>query len=93
MKHLGFQCGYCTPGMILGAYALLLKNPKPTRAEIIAQHGRPPVPVRRARPHRPGRRDRGGGDERGRAMSPDDDGNELVVDGPGCVPASTGATS
>ena len=34
-KHLGFQCGYCTPGMILGAYALLLKNPKPTRAEIV----------------------------------------------------------
>ncbi len=35
VKHLGFQCGYCTPGMILGAYALLLKNPKPTRAEIV----------------------------------------------------------
>jgi len=36
IKHLGFQCGYCTPGMILGAYALLQKNPKPTRAQIIA---------------------------------------------------------
>jgi aerobic-type carbon monoxide dehydrogenase small subunit (CoxS/CutS family) len=36
IAHLGFQCGYCTPGMILGAYALLLKNPKPTRAQIIA---------------------------------------------------------
>jgi len=35
LKHLGFQCGYCTPGMILGAYALLLKNPKPTRAQIV----------------------------------------------------------
>ena len=23
VKHLGFQCGFCTPGMILGAYALL----------------------------------------------------------------------
>ena len=32
VDHLGFQCGYCTPGMILGAYALLQKNPKPTRA-------------------------------------------------------------
>jgi aerobic-type carbon monoxide dehydrogenase small subunit (CoxS/CutS family) len=35
VKHLGFQCGYCTPGMILGAHALLLKNPKPTRAQIV----------------------------------------------------------
>jgi aerobic-type carbon monoxide dehydrogenase small subunit (CoxS/CutS family) len=34
VEHLGFQCGYCTPGMILGAYALLQKNPKPTRADI-----------------------------------------------------------
>lgn len=29
------QCGYCTPGMIMSAYALLLKNPNPTREEII----------------------------------------------------------
>jgi aerobic-type carbon monoxide dehydrogenase small subunit (CoxS/CutS family) len=36
VKHLAFQCGFCTPGMILGAYALLQKNPKPTRAQIIA---------------------------------------------------------
>ena len=35
VKHAAFQCGYCTPGMILGAYALLLKNPKATRAEIV----------------------------------------------------------
>jgi aerobic-type carbon monoxide dehydrogenase small subunit (CoxS/CutS family) len=31
----GFQCGYCTPGMIMNAYALLLDNPKPTRDDII----------------------------------------------------------
>ena len=31
-KHLAFQCGYCTPGLVMGAYALLLKNPKVTRA-------------------------------------------------------------
>jgi len=37
LKHHAFQCGYCTSGMILSAYALLLKRPKPTRAEII-QH-------------------------------------------------------
>jgi carbon-monoxide dehydrogenase small subunit len=30
----GLQCGYCTPGMILSASALLQKNPKPTEAEI-----------------------------------------------------------
>jgi aerobic-type carbon monoxide dehydrogenase small subunit (CoxS/CutS family) len=29
------QCGYCTPGMILSALALLSKNPQPTRDEII----------------------------------------------------------
>jgi aerobic-type carbon monoxide dehydrogenase small subunit (CoxS/CutS family) len=34
VDHLGFQCGYCTPGMILGAYALLKRNPKPTPDDI-----------------------------------------------------------
>jgi nicotinate dehydrogenase subunit A len=34
VKHHAFQCGYCTPGMILSAYALLLKTPKPTAAQI-----------------------------------------------------------
>jgi len=28
------QCGFCTPGMVLTAYAFLLKNPRPTREEI-----------------------------------------------------------
>jgi carbon-monoxide dehydrogenase small subunit len=37
VDHVGFQCGYCTPGMILGAYALLKKNPRPTRAEILRE--------------------------------------------------------
>jgi aerobic-type carbon monoxide dehydrogenase small subunit (CoxS/CutS family) len=31
-----FQCGFCTSGMLMSAYALLLKNPRPTRTEIIA---------------------------------------------------------
>jgi len=35
VKHNAFQCGYCTPGMILSAYALLLKTPKPTRAQVL----------------------------------------------------------
>ena len=37
LKHHAFQCGFCTPGMILNAYALLLKTPKPT-AQQIARH-------------------------------------------------------
>ena len=37
VKHAAFQCGYCTPGMIMGAYAFLLKNPKATRAAIIKE--------------------------------------------------------
>lgn len=28
------QCGFCTPGMVLTAHALLLKNPKPSREQI-----------------------------------------------------------
>ena len=30
----GLQCGYCTPGMIISAYQLLERNPKPSEAEI-----------------------------------------------------------
>jgi aerobic-type carbon monoxide dehydrogenase small subunit (CoxS/CutS family) len=29
------QCGYCIPGMIMGAVALLRKNPKPSETEIV----------------------------------------------------------
>ena len=28
------QCGYCTPGFVMAAYALLLRNPSPTEGEI-----------------------------------------------------------
>ncbi len=31
----GMQCGFCTPGQIMSAYALLQENPKPTREEIL----------------------------------------------------------
>ncbi|MFY9724459.1 MAG: (2Fe-2S)-binding protein [Bryobacteraceae bacterium] len=37
LEHQAYQCGYCTPGMILTAYAFLLKTPHPTRHQI-AQH-------------------------------------------------------
>lgn len=32
----GTQCGICTPGMLIAAHALLMKNKKPTRDEIAA---------------------------------------------------------
>jgi aerobic-type carbon monoxide dehydrogenase small subunit (CoxS/CutS family) len=35
LEHGGFQCGYCTPGMIMNAYALLLQHPRPTRQQIV----------------------------------------------------------
>lgn len=35
IEHDALQCGFCTPGMILNAYSLLLRNPHPTRQEII----------------------------------------------------------
>ena len=31
----GMQCGYCTPGMLLSAHALLKRNPNPTREDIV----------------------------------------------------------
>jgi aerobic-type carbon monoxide dehydrogenase small subunit (CoxS/CutS family) len=34
-EHGGFQCGYCTPGMIMNAYGLLLDSPKATHEEIL----------------------------------------------------------
>lgn len=35
VDHDALQCGYCTPGMIMNAYGLLLKNPNPTREQIV----------------------------------------------------------
>ncbi len=32
--HHGLQCGFCTPGMVMSAAALLKDNPRPTEAEI-----------------------------------------------------------
>ncbi|HEU67994.1 MAG TPA: (2Fe-2S)-binding protein [Candidatus Acetothermia bacterium] len=30
----GVQCGFCTPGLIMAAYALLQENPHPTEGEV-----------------------------------------------------------
>jgi aerobic-type carbon monoxide dehydrogenase small subunit (CoxS/CutS family) len=35
MEHDALQCGYCTPGMIMNAYAFLRRNPRPSRSQII----------------------------------------------------------
>ena len=34
--HHGLQCGFCTPGMVMSAAALLKDNPKPTEQEVRA---------------------------------------------------------
>jgi len=34
VKHGAVQCGFCTPGMILSAKALLDRNPRPAEAEV-----------------------------------------------------------
>jgi aerobic-type carbon monoxide dehydrogenase small subunit (CoxS/CutS family) len=35
-EHDALQCGFCTPGMILGAWALLQRDPDPTPEAIVA---------------------------------------------------------
>ena len=34
VEHGGVQCGYCSPGMLLSALALLQRNPHPTEEEV-----------------------------------------------------------
>jgi aerobic carbon-monoxide dehydrogenase small subunit len=35
MERFAAQCGYCTPGMLMAARALLDRNPRPSRDEVI----------------------------------------------------------
>jgi aerobic-type carbon monoxide dehydrogenase small subunit (CoxS/CutS family) len=37
LEHGAFQCGFCTPGMLMNAHALLLKTPRPTREAIVRE--------------------------------------------------------
>ena len=34
MRHMGSQCGHCTPGMVMSGVALLESNPRPTQDEV-----------------------------------------------------------
>jgi aerobic carbon-monoxide dehydrogenase small subunit len=34
VKHYAFQCGYCTPGIVLASYALLRDHPDPSEEKI-----------------------------------------------------------
>lgn len=34
VEHDGLQCGFCTPGQVMAAYALLQKHPKPTPEQV-----------------------------------------------------------
>ncbi|MBQ6672616.1 MAG: (2Fe-2S)-binding protein [Spirochaetales bacterium] len=34
IEHAAVQCGFCTPGMIMSVYALLLENPHPSEQEV-----------------------------------------------------------
>jgi carbon-monoxide dehydrogenase small subunit len=35
MERFAAQCGYCTPGMLMSAKALLDRNPRPSREEVV----------------------------------------------------------
>jgi aerobic carbon-monoxide dehydrogenase small subunit len=35
MENFAAQCGYCTPGMLMAAKALLDRNPAPSRVEVV----------------------------------------------------------
>ncbi|MEM8743600.1 MAG: (2Fe-2S)-binding protein [Pseudomonadota bacterium] len=35
MEHFAAQCGFCTPGMLMAAKALLDRNPSPSREDVV----------------------------------------------------------
>ena len=61
LEHAALQCGFCTPGFIVAAKALLDQQPEPDRERGPLLAGRQPVPLHRLRQDRPrgaGRRPR-----------------------------------
>ena len=59
MAEHGLQCGFCTPGMMLTARALLDRNPDPSEDGDPGGDLRPALPVHRLRDDRPVRPARG----------------------------------
>ena len=55
LEHAALQCGFCTPGFIVAAKALLDENPNPTEERGPLLAGRQPVPLHRLRQDRPRR--------------------------------------
>ena len=51
MDNFAAQCGYCTPGMLMAAKALLDRNPSPSRAEVVEAISREYLPLHRLRTH------------------------------------------
>ena len=66
VRHGVPQCGFCIPGVLMAAAALLAENPRPTEERDPLRHRRQPVPVHRL--HEDAGRDRRSG--RRRAASP-----------------------
>ena len=69
LEHGGVQCGFCTPGMLISAVALLHAIPQSVRGRGPDRALRQPLSVHRLRRHRQGRTS-GGGLERGRLTDP-----------------------
>ena len=63
LEHAALQCGFCTPGLIVAAKALLDAEPQPDRERGALLAGRQPLPLHRLRQDHP----RGDGCRRGDA--------------------------
>ena len=55
LEEGGVQCGFCTPGMLMSAKALIDVTPKPSQIEVRRQLAREPMPLHRLPGHSAGR--------------------------------------
>ena len=53
LEHAALQCGFCTPGLLVAAKALLDANPDPTEERGPLLAGRQPLPLHRLRQDHP----------------------------------------